>query len=97
MIEVPFFSFDLSLGIKVSGLAFALLRSKMMRDGRSSPFCFNLSVRSFSAFTNSTYTFILRAVSWILARKNKSSTKAKILEAMSSAAVPGTGSGSAGL
>ena len=36
MIDVPFFSFALSLGMRAIGLAFALLRSKTIRPGRSS-------------------------------------------------------------
>ncbi len=34
--EVPFFNFDFSLGMVVSGLAPVLLRSKMISDGCSS-------------------------------------------------------------
>ena len=43
MIDVPFFNLLLSLGIRISGLALALFRSKMMSDGFSSPFCLSLS------------------------------------------------------
>ena len=42
IIDVPFFSLLLSLGISVNGLALALFRSKMMSDGFSSPLCFEL-------------------------------------------------------
>src|SRR5581483_8954464 len=40
MIDVPFLSLVFSLGIRVSGLALTLLRSKMISEGFSSPFCF---------------------------------------------------------
>ena len=93
MIEVPFFNLLFSLGMSVRGLALMLLRSKMISEGFSSPFCFIRSSRSLSVFTNSTLTFILRAVSWILARKNKSSTKAKMREFESARAGSGSGSG----
>ena len=39
MMLVAFLSFALSLGIRVSGFAPTLFRSKMMSDGFSSPFC----------------------------------------------------------
>ena len=63
MIDVPFFSLLLSLGMSVSGLALTLFRSKMISDGFSYPFCLIRSVRSCSDFTNSTLTLSLRAVS----------------------------------
>ena len=63
MIEVPFFSFDFSLGMSVSGLALALLRSKMISEGFSSPFCCMRSAKSVSFLANSTFTLSLRAVS----------------------------------
>ena len=63
MIDVPFFSLLLSLGISVSGFTLSLFRSKMISDGFSSPFCCIFSIRSLSVFTNSTLTLSLRAVS----------------------------------
>src|SRR4029077_7519188 len=63
MIDVPFFSLLFSFGISVKGLAFALFKSKMIREGCSTPLLFIRSARSFSVFTNSTFTFILRPVS----------------------------------
>ena len=39
MIDVPFFSLLFSFGIRVSGFTPALFRSKIIREGFSSPFC----------------------------------------------------------
>src|ERR1700675_162185 len=63
MIDVPFFNLLFSFGMSVKGLAFALFKSKMIREGCSTPLLFIRSVSSFSVFTNSTFTFILRPVS----------------------------------
>ena len=40
MIEVPFFSLLFSFGMSVKGLALALFKSKMIREGFSSPLLF---------------------------------------------------------
>src|SRR6266853_189789 len=76
-IEVLFLYLALILVITGSGLMPLLFRSTMIRDGFSSVPSV-LSVMSLSVLTNSTFTFNLREISWILATKKRSSTKAKI-------------------
>ena len=63
MMDVPFFSLLFSFGIRVRGFALALLRSKIISEGFPSQLLLRRSARSFSFFTNSTFTFILRPVS----------------------------------
>jgi hypothetical protein len=94
--EVSFFSLALSLGIVVSGLAFTLFRSMMMSDGFSWPLASMRSRMSLSVLGNSTFTLSLRAVSWILVTKNRSSTMARMRVAPFSLGGRGSGSGRAG-
>lgn len=64
MMEVLRLSLALSLGIRVSGLTLALLRSKTMRPGRSSSSpAVSAAMASLSFLTKPTFTPSLRAVS----------------------------------
>ena len=93
MTEVPFFTFDLILGISVSGLAAVLFRSKTISEGRSSSGASTIFARvSGSFFTKATLMPSLRAVSLILAKKNRSSMKKRMRVGASSRIGGGGGS-----
>src|SRR5882724_9407570 len=76
--EVAFLNFARILVMTGKGLMLLLFRSTITRDGLSSGCSALFSAISFSLLTNSTLTFNLREISWILATKKRSSTKAKI-------------------